>query len=161
MSTATCGSCVDAKIPDIAALIRATLAPLKRNASQIARLPGAVRGESLFSLRIKLAGARVPLNGSIELRRVEGLEPRTKPRELARAELFDGFLDVFGGGHDRQIAFGRGAEKGEGRNGKRSSHQRRLRPGQHWALRYFFKDFMKATRRITSLGTRRPIARLE
>jgi hypothetical protein len=31
-----------------------------------------VRGESLFGLRIKLSGARVPLNGSIELRRVEG-----------------------------------------------------------------------------------------
>ena len=103
--------------PDIAALIRATLASLKRNASQIARLPGAVRGESLFGLQIKLAGARVPLNGSIELRRDEGFEPRTKPRELARAELFDGFFDVFGGGHDRDIAFAGGAEKGRGRNG--------------------------------------------
>jgi hypothetical protein len=119
MSAATCGSCVDAKIPDIAALTRATLALLKRNASQIARLPGAVRGESLFGLRIKLAAARVPLNGSIELRRVEGLEPRTKPREFARRKLLDGFLDVFGGGHDRDIAFRRGAKKGGGRNGKR------------------------------------------
>ncbi|SHH45113.1 hypothetical protein SAMN05443248_4850 [Bradyrhizobium erythrophlei] len=119
MSAATCGSCVDAKIPDIAALIRATLASLTRNASQIARQPGVVRGESLFGLRIKLSGARVPLNGSIELRRVEGLEPRTKPREFARRKLLDGLFDVFGGGHDRDIAFRRGAEKGGGRNGKR------------------------------------------
>ena len=91
----------------------------KRNASQVARAPGAVVSKGFVRMCIKLAGARVPLNGSIELRRVEGLEPRTKPREFARAELFDGLFDVFGGGHDRDIAFGRGAEKGGGRNGNR------------------------------------------
>jgi hypothetical protein len=73
---------------------------MKRNALQVARVSGAVRSESLFGLRIKLAGARVPLNGSIELRRVEGLKPRTRPREFAPAELFDGLFDVFGGGHN-------------------------------------------------------------
>jgi hypothetical protein len=42
-----------------------------------------------------------------ELLRVEGLEPRTKPRQLARGKLFDGFFDVFGGGHVRDTAFAR------------------------------------------------------
>jgi hypothetical protein len=72
----------------------------KRDAPQIPQLPGVVRGESLFRMGIKLPGARVPLDGSIELRRVEGLEPRTKPREFARRKLFDSLFDVFGGGHD-------------------------------------------------------------
>jgi hypothetical protein len=31
-------------------------------------------------MRIKLAGADIPLNGGVELCRVESFEPRTKPR---------------------------------------------------------------------------------
>jgi len=76
---------------------------VKRNASQVAR----VRGKGLIRVRIKLAGRNVPLNCGVELRRVEGLEPGAKPRELARGELFNGFLDVFGSGHINYIAFGR------------------------------------------------------
>jgi hypothetical protein len=79
------------------------------NASQLARTPGAVRDKGLFSMGIKLAGAGVPLNGRVELLCVEGLEPRTKPRELARGKLFYGFFDVFGGSHVRNIAFAREA----------------------------------------------------
>jgi hypothetical protein len=78
----------------------AVTSSVKRNASQLAGAPGAVRGESFFRMRIKLAGPRVPLNGGVELRRIEGLEPRAKSRQLARGKLFDGFFDVFGGGHN-------------------------------------------------------------
>jgi hypothetical protein len=70
-----------------------------RNASHVARATGAVRGKSFFRMRIKLTGARVPLNGGVELLRVEGLEPRAKPRQLARGKLFEGFFDLFGRGH--------------------------------------------------------------
>ena len=58
-----------------------------------------MRGKGFLRVRIKLAGTDVPLNRGVELRRVEGLEPGAKPRELARGELLNGFLDVFGGGH--------------------------------------------------------------
>jgi hypothetical protein len=70
-----------------------------------------MRGKSLFRMRIQLASARIPLDGVIELRRIEGLEPRAKPRQLTRRKLFDGFLDVFGGGHGGDIAFARGDAK--------------------------------------------------
>jgi len=63
-------------------------------------------------MRIKLAGACIPLDGGIELLRVEGLKPRAKSRQLAWSELFDGFLDVFSGGHDRDIALAGEVEKG-------------------------------------------------
>jgi hypothetical protein len=66
-----------------------------------------VRRKSLFRIRIKLAGADIPLNGGVELRRIEGLEPGAKPRQLAWGELFDGFFDIFGGGHVPNIAFAR------------------------------------------------------
>jgi hypothetical protein len=42
--------------------------------------------------------------------------------------LLDGLFDVFGGGHDRDIAFRRGAEKGGGRNSKR------VRPIHPWLI---------------------------
>jgi len=80
---------------------------VKRNASQLARTPGAVRGKGFIRMRVKLAGADIPLNGGVKSLRVEGLEPRASSRKLARRELFDGFLDVFGGGHVRDIAFAR------------------------------------------------------
>ena len=57
------------------------------------------------------AGADIPLDGDVELLRVNGLEPGAKPRELARGELFDGFLDIFDGGQVDHIGFARCAEK--------------------------------------------------
>jgi hypothetical protein len=91
---------------------------VKRNASQFAGAPGAVRGERFFRMCIKLASARVRLDGSVELRGVEGFKPRAKPRQLARGKLFDGFLNVFGGSHVKDIALGRDAEKGVERSHK-------------------------------------------
>ena len=79
-----------------------------------------MRGKSFFRMRIALASARVPLNGGIELFRVEGLEPRAKPRQFARGKLFDGFFDVFGGGHAQDIAFVSGDAKAAGCQGQRT-----------------------------------------
>jgi hypothetical protein len=73
-----------------------------------------VRGKGFIRMRIKLAGACVPLNGGVELLSIEGFEPGAKPRKLVREELFDGFLDVFGGGHVQVIAFARGDAKAMG-----------------------------------------------
>src|SRR5260370_25340818 len=84
----------------------------KRNASQLARAPGAVRGKGFIRMRIELAGAGVPLNGGVELLRVEDLEPGAKPRQLARGDLLNGFLDVLRGGHVGDIALARRMEKG-------------------------------------------------
>src|ERR1700692_1536292 len=81
----------------------------KQNASQVARAPGAVRGKSFFRMRIELAGTGVTLDGGVEPLSVEGLEPRAKPRQLARGKLFDGLFDVFCVGHVRDIAFARKA----------------------------------------------------
>jgi hypothetical protein len=73
-----------------------------------------MRGESFIGIRVEPAGACVPLNGGIELFRVEGFEPRAKPRQLARGELFNGFFNVFGGGHAEDIAVARGDAKATG-----------------------------------------------
>jgi hypothetical protein len=64
-----------------------------------------VRGKGFIRMGVKLAGAGVPLNGGVELLSVERFEPRAKPRKLVRGKLFDGFFDVFGGSHARDIAF--------------------------------------------------------
>ena len=69
-------------------------------ASQLARASGPVRGKSFIRMCIELAGPGVALDRGVELLRVEGLEPRAKPCELARGKLFDGFFDVFGGGDE-------------------------------------------------------------
>ena len=61
-------------------------------------------GASFFRMGIELAGADVPFDRGVELLGVEGLEPGAKPRQFARGKLFDGFLDVFGGGHVGNIA---------------------------------------------------------
>ena len=51
---------------------------VKRNASQLARAPGAMHDKSFIRVRIKLAGAGVALNGGVKLLRVECLEPGAK-----------------------------------------------------------------------------------
>src|SRR3984893_1721574 len=88
------------------ALRRRSRISVKRNASQLARTPGAVRGQGFIRMRIKLAGLGVALDRGVKLPRIEFLEPRAKPRQLARGKLFDGFLDVFCGGHAGDIAVG-------------------------------------------------------
>jgi hypothetical protein len=47
-----------------------------------------VRGKDCIRVRIELAGAGVPLNGSVELLRVEDLEPGAKPRGLSCSTAF-------------------------------------------------------------------------
>ena len=68
-------------------------------------------GKRFFSGRIKFAGARVPLDRSIEPLRVECLEPGAKPRQFAPRKLLDSLFEVFGGGHLVSIAFAAYAEK--------------------------------------------------
>jgi hypothetical protein len=60
--------------------------------------------KSFVGERIKLSGLRVALDRGVELSRVECFEPGTKPRQLTWGKLFYGFLNVFGGGHVKDIA---------------------------------------------------------
>jgi len=83
-----------------------------RNASQWARAPGAVRGNGFVRKRIKLAGVCAPLDCGVELLRVENLVPGTKPRQLGRGKLRNGFFDVFGSRHPGGIALARDRKKG-------------------------------------------------
>lgn len=62
---------------------------------------------------IKLAGVDIPLYRGVEFPGIEGLIPRAKALQLVRGELLDGFLDVFGGRHLRDIAFTPVTEKGQ------------------------------------------------
>ena len=61
---------------------------MKRNASQVERVPGAVRGKGFIRMRVNLAGADILLNRGVELLRVEGLEPRAKSREASCSTAF-------------------------------------------------------------------------
>jgi len=67
---------------------------MKRNASQFAGAPGSVPFKSRIRVYVKLAGLSIMRDGGIELPRVKRLEPRAKPRKLARGEQIDGFRDV-------------------------------------------------------------------
>jgi len=71
-----------------------------------------MRGKGLFGMRVKLARTGVTFDDGVELPCVEGLKPRAKPRQLARRKLFDGLFNIFGSGHDRDVALARGVEKG-------------------------------------------------
>jgi hypothetical protein len=55
-----------------------------------------VRSKGFIRERLKLASLGVALDRSVKFPRIERLEPRAKPRQLARVKLFDSFLDVFG-----------------------------------------------------------------
>ena len=63
-----------------------------------------MRRKSLVSQWVELARLHVALDRGIERLRVESLEPGAKPREFSRGELFNGLLNVFGGGHASDIA---------------------------------------------------------
>ena len=65
-------------------------------------------GKRLFGELIKFAGLRIVLDRRIKSLCLELLEPHTKARQLLRSKLLDGFLDIFGGCHTRNIAFARG-----------------------------------------------------
>ncbi len=68
-------------------------------------------GKGLFRERVEFTGARVSLDGGVELLGIKGLEPGTKPRQLVWGELLNGFLDILGGSHGQNIAFTRETEK--------------------------------------------------
>jgi hypothetical protein len=104
-----------------------------------------MRGKGLFRARIELAGVSVALDRSVKLLRIERLEPRAKPRQLARIELFDGFFNVFGGRHGEDIALPREAQKG----GARRLGRRRRDDG-----RLSMSGFPAQARRITLPLTR-------
>jgi hypothetical protein len=70
-----------------------------------------VSGKGLVRVRVKFAGARVALDGGVELLGIKGFEPGTKARQLARRELLNGFLDILGGSHGQNIAFALETEK--------------------------------------------------
>ena len=45
-------------------------------------------GKGFIGMRIELAGADITLDGDVELRRVEGLEPRAKSRGASCSTAF-------------------------------------------------------------------------
>ena len=58
--------------------------------SQVSGLACAIGSNGLLGKRIELAILRVTLDGSIEPIGFERVKPRTKPRQLAWRQLFDG-----------------------------------------------------------------------
>ena len=81
-----------------------------RSASQVARATGAVSGKGLFRVRVKFAGARVALDGGVELPGIKGLTRRESAPAL-QGELLNGLLDILGGRHGQNIAFRQEAER--------------------------------------------------
>jgi hypothetical protein len=61
---------------------------------------------------VEFSGVHIVLNGGVEPIGVKHLEPCTETCQLPRVQLLDGFFDVFGGHHIRNIASVRRREKG-------------------------------------------------
>jgi uncharacterized protein (UPF0335 family) len=93
-----------------------------------------VSGKGLFRVCVKFAGVRVSLDGGVELFGIKCLEPGAKPRQLARGELLNGFLDILGGSHGHNIAFTQETEKSaQGRSADPVGFPTRALPGlTHW-----------------------------
>jgi hypothetical protein len=66
---------------------------------------------------VKFSGVRIVLNGGVEPIGVKHLEPCAETCQLPRVQLLDGFFDVFGGRHIRNIASARRREKVRGNAG--------------------------------------------
>ena len=66
---------------------------------------------------VEFSGVRIVLNGGVEPIGVKHLEPCTETCQLPRVQLLDGFFDVFGGRHIRNIASARRREKVRGNEG--------------------------------------------
>ena len=60
---------------------------------------------------VEFSGVHIVLNGGVEPIGVKHLEPCTETCQLPRVQLLDGFFDVFGGRHMRNIASVRRYEK--------------------------------------------------
>jgi hypothetical protein len=67
--------------------------------------------QGLFCKRIEFSGLRIVLNGRVEPIGVKHLKPCTETCQFPRIQLVDGFFDVFGGRHMRNIASVRRYEK--------------------------------------------------
>ena len=67
--------------------------------------------EGFFCKCIEFSGVRIVLNGGVEPIGVKHLEPCAETCQLPRVQLLDGFFDVFGGRHMRNIASVRRYEK--------------------------------------------------
>ena len=68
--------------------------------------------EGFLCKAIELSSRGIALNGGVEPIGVKHLEPCTETCQLPRVQLLDGFFDVFGGHHIRNIASVRRREKG-------------------------------------------------
>jgi hypothetical protein len=67
--------------------------------------------EGFFCKCIEFSGVRIVLYGRVEPISIKYLEPCAETRQLPRVQLLDGFFDIFGGGHVRNIASVRRGEK--------------------------------------------------
>ncbi len=67
--------------------------------------------QGFFCKCIEFSGLRIVLNGRVESIGVKHLKPCTETCQLPRIQLLDGFFDVFGGRHMRNIASVRRYEK--------------------------------------------------
>ena len=67
--------------------------------------------QGFFCKCIEFSGLRIVLNGRVEPIGVKHLKPCTETCQLPRIQLLDGFFDVFGGRHVRNIASVRRYEK--------------------------------------------------
>ncbi len=92
-----------------------------------------MRSKRFLCMRIELASACILLNRGIKSFGVKDFEPGTKPRQFSRGEPFDGFLDIFGGGHTANIAFASGEAKAADCEGRLQMPACAQPSGQHLA----------------------------
>jgi hypothetical protein len=67
--------------------------------------------QGFFCKCIEFSGLRIVLNDRVEPIGVKHLKPCTETCQLPRIQLLDGFFDIFGGRHMRNIASVRRYEK--------------------------------------------------
>ena len=75
----------------------------KRYVSQVSGLPRAIGRKRFLGKSIESAGVSISFNRSVKSIGVKRFEPRTKAGQLGGRQLLDGFFDVFGCCHFRNI----------------------------------------------------------
>ena len=63
-----------------------------------------ILGDRFLGQTVELSASRVALDNCIETSGLKFLKPRAKAVQFSRAEMGDGFLDVFHSGHATSIA---------------------------------------------------------